>query len=277
MTPTDNVLNVGDYVTADSTWNPNHTGMMIFVISEDGTRTILDRLQIVYSRWDDIGLPRVLETGKDWLCWGDCPSGSNYVTPGEYLPYLKQEHYDANAGPESSETPVNQLPWTNAWLAYIAEAAHGVDHTFYTRTVQESGLGDRRTGLRYAHGLLGYAWFGIYAYSQIDPEIDRTGTDMKAWEADLPEHETLMANVCTACSSETFLRDFMASADLSAFKADMDRGNLSWIDRSVRPWTPGDVAYSIDLESIFELEYKKSLLYFDSHIVGALQVGTPHL
>ena len=179
--------------------------------------------------------------------------------------------------PHPQKHQSTKYPYTNAWLAYIAEAAHGVDTHYYTRTVQDADLGDRRTVLRYAHGILGLVWHEIYAYSQYDPETLRTGTDMTAWEADLPQNQALMDNLCAACPSATFLRDFTSQSDKSAFKSDLDAGNLSWIDRSARPWQPGDLAAPVDFENVLKVEYDKALLYYDTHVVGALQVGTPHL
>ena len=64
MTPTDNELNVGDYVTADSDVESESFRHDVIRDFHRWNRTVLDRMQVSRTRWDDIGLPQVLETGQ---------------------------------------------------------------------------------------------------------------------------------------------------------------------------------------------------------------------
>ena len=272
-----NLITFGDELIATSeiTWaglhrdyKDNFVVVTLVLVSRDGSRRIMRALEgsiidpveepdfatnpinahYPHQRWEGIqylaiNFPR--QAGQKLLLWNRpirlnrLPKDRDMV--GMYVPYGVSNQFTP-----LSSYPVNPYGRCRELREEIAGIAHGWDWTWHGQYVFSDHLRQQVTS-QLVDGLLAYAEGQIadYLAATTDPENDTT------WKTRLTVLEAEVKVVCDICLGDPAIwaRRIARNADLHAFRARLNAGEIPKPITTTNPWTPGTAVRKLAIPS----------------------------
>ena len=162
---------------------------------------------------------------------------------------IEQPYYHLNIGfldydGTMSFEPVNQVSYTNPFLAHAARFAHELDAVMGHHTLAAADEIDRLTVHQSLSAIIGSAARRYAEWNAIDPEeliIGGVNDATPLWknhERTVQNYIDIDAALCGQCDIDIFAREFYFEADLPAFRRAWRQGIIYSADRTTTPWTP---------------------------------------
>ena len=223
-------------MVAGSTLPPEVTEWGLVGLYDLETREIYDATNSVQSvdNWISVR-DRLAEWEKPWvLCYYNhaswlnrAPHNARNNIRGKYL------GYDLSY----NESPVNQHAYLGEWRADVARFCHSFDALPGFESFRQLTAAQKTTAFRVGQTIGGHAWERLGFWLTYDAALSG---DWKLPIVFDPVEKARNA-VCIECQSESGARRLSLSIDHAAFGTKLSQGRIHQTDRSVNPWTPGDL------------------------------------
>ena len=168
--------------------------------------------------------------------------------------------------------PVNQWTYLPEWRAHVGRFAHGFDSLPGFESFNQLSASQKATAFRVGQTIGGHAFERLGFWLTYDASLS---DDWKLPIVMDPVKKAVDA-VCFECQSETAARRLALTIDATAFAAKLAAGHIHGTDRSVNPWTPGDLLTVVTATSeettletaISRLVYSFNSArdYYDTHV-----------
>ena len=192
-----------------------------------------------------------------------------------------------------SPDPVNQWPKGQEWLTATARFAHQLttDYRDDFHLLRQQGTHTLGPGSVHAHteestmrarnvlwwgrGMVGLAFRDLTAWMALESHITAATPDDQNWKLRQPAVDRVMAGICAACGSGTWVRQFAIRHDPLAFRSTLNNGQLctpNMASVSASGWPPQDILLWMDRNNRTEQWddligwYAKAVDYFDDHV-----------